>query len=107
MHEACFYRAGTLAVRARAIAGGRGPGARARAADGVDAATRRCSPSPSTATGRVVVVADSDLFGDDCLGELDHEDLWLNLVHWAAGAAFRRAAAPVDASAVEDAPGRR
>jgi hypothetical protein len=30
------------------------------------------------------VVADSDLFGDDCIGELDHEALWLNLVHWVA-----------------------
>src|SRR5262249_29820514 len=28
---------------------------------------------------------------------------WLNLVHWAAGGAFRRAAAPVDAPAAEDA----
>jgi hypothetical protein len=48
------------------------------------------------------VAADSDLFGDDCIGELDHEDLWLNLVHWAAGGAFRRAAVEVDAPAIED-----
>jgi hypothetical protein len=34
--------------------------------------------------GRVVVLADSDLFGDDCIGELDNESLWLNLVYWAA-----------------------
>ena len=34
---------------------------------------RRCSPPPSTAPGRVVVLADSDLFGDDCIGELGHE----------------------------------
>ena len=27
--------------------------------------------------GRVVVLADSDLFGDDCLDELDHRELWL------------------------------
>jgi hypothetical protein len=31
-----------------------------------------------------VVLADSDLFGDDCIGELDHRTLWLNLVYWAA-----------------------
>jgi hypothetical protein len=49
------------------------------------------------------VAADSDLFGDDCIGEFDHEALWLNLVHWAAGGAFRRAAAPVEAPALEDA----
>ena len=29
--------------------------------------------------GRVVVLADSDLFGDDCIDELDHAALWLNL----------------------------
>ena len=36
--------------------------------------------------GRVAVLADSDLFGDDCIDDLDHRDLWLNLVYWAAGA---------------------
>jgi hypothetical protein len=34
--------------------------------------------------GRVVVLADSDLFGDDCIGEYDHEALWTNLCCWAA-----------------------
>ncbi|MBV8220363.1 MAG: hypothetical protein JO325_18000 [Solirubrobacterales bacterium] len=34
--------------------------------------------------GRVVVLADSDLFGDDCIDELDHRTLWLNLCYWAA-----------------------
>jgi Family of unknown function (DUF6421) len=32
----------------------------------------------------VVVAADSDLFGDDCIGEHGHHELWVNLVHWAA-----------------------
>ena len=44
--------------------------------------------------GRVVVTADSDLFGDDCIGELDHERLWLNLLYWAAQPAFAAAAEP-------------
>jgi hypothetical protein len=34
--------------------------------------------------GRVVVLGDSDLFGDDCLDELDHRALWLNLCYWVA-----------------------
>jgi hypothetical protein len=34
--------------------------------------------------GRVVVLADSDLFGDDCIDELDHRTLWLNLCYWAS-----------------------
>jgi len=41
------------------------------------------------------VLADSDLFGDDCIGELDHRALWLNLLFWAAGTADAAAPAPV------------
>ncbi len=85
VHAACFYRASTLEV---------GEGAR------VLARTRETASTPGApllavaehGLGRVVVAADSDLFGDDCLGELDHEELWLNLVHWAAAHAFRRGA---------------
>jgi hypothetical protein len=32
--------------------------------------------------GRVVVLADSDLFGDDCIDDLDHRTLWLNIFYW-------------------------
>ena len=32
----------------------------------------------------MVVLADSDLFGDDCIDELDHRALWLNICYWAA-----------------------
>ncbi len=28
------------------------------------------------------VLADSDLFGDDCIDQLDHRSLWLNLIYW-------------------------
>ena len=49
--------------------------------------------------GRVVVLGDSDLFGDDCIDQLDHLALWLNLVCWATPAADGRAPAhPVSAS---------
>src|SRR4051794_3179357 len=87
VEEVCFYRAGSLT-----------PGAGARV-------LARTSPTASTpgaallaitehSAGRVVVVADSDLFGDDCIDELDHADLWRNLVHWAALPAL--AATPVE-----------
>jgi hypothetical protein len=46
--------------------------------------------------GRIVVLGDSDLFGDDCLGDLDHRTLWLNIMHWLA-----RPQAPVDTAASE------
>jgi hypothetical protein len=75
--DVCFYRATTLEagpnahVLARAGAGSSAPGA----------ALLVCTHHGA---GRVVVAADSDLFGDDCLGEHGHRDLWLNLLHWAA-----------------------
>ncbi len=87
---ACFYRAGTLRTT---------NGARVLAT----AAPTSSSPGAPLAAvtrhgaGRVVVLADSDLFGDDCLDDLDHEDLWLNLVTWAAHARFAEGL-PQDAS---------
>jgi hypothetical protein len=93
--SACFYRAGRLELRngaaelARASASASTPGATLLAAT-------------EHGAGRVVVAADSDLFGDDCLAQHDHEALWCNLVHWAAGAAFRRAAAPRTSAARDD-----
>ncbi|MDX6636902.1 MAG: hypothetical protein QOJ01_413 [Solirubrobacterales bacterium] len=82
--SACFYRAGTLSV-----ANGARPIARS---------SRTASPPGATLAavtehgeGRVVVLADSDLFGDDCIDELDHRALWVNLVYWAGESAFRSA----------------
>jgi hypothetical protein len=40
--------------------------------------------------GRVILVSDSSLFGDEHLREGDHERLWLNLFYWLAVPAFRR-----------------
>ena len=83
VERACFYRTGTLAIglanRARAIA-----------------RTRETASTPGAplavvtphGAGRVAALADSDLFGDDCISDLDHEELWLNLVYWAAQPAF-------------------
>jgi hypothetical protein len=52
--------------------------------------------------GRVVVVADSDLFGDDYLMRSDNRQLWLNLVYWAGLGAFRAASTPVVSEAAQD-----
>ena len=41
--------------------------------------------------GRVVVVTDSVLFGDERLSAFDHRQLWLNVGYWLAAPAFRRA----------------
>ena len=81
VRQACFYRASTLAAR---------DGARVVARTGPTASTPRAPLVAATVhgAGRVVALSDSDLFGDDCLGEFDHQALWLNLVYWAAGPSF-------------------
>lgn len=93
--RACFYRAGTLAV-----ANGAHVLARTHPSASIPAA-----PLAAAAThgrGRVIVLADSDLFGDDCIGDLDHETLWLNLVYWAAKPAFAAPEASTASAAASD-----
>ena len=80
----CFYRSGTVHTMngARVIA-------RTHPTASVPSA-----PLAATTThgrGRVAVLADSDLFGDDCIGELGHTAFWLNLVYWAAEPSFASA----------------
>jgi hypothetical protein len=52
--------------------------------------------------GRVVVVADSDVFGDDFLYRRDNRQLGLNLVYWVSLAAFRADVTPVVSEAAQD-----
>ena len=83
VHAACFYRAGTLDLR---------NGARplARTSPTASPPGAPLAAASQHGAGRVVVLADSDLFGDDCIAEPDHAELWLNLVYWAAQPAFAR-----------------
>ncbi|MGH2860100.1 MAG: DUF6421 family protein [Solirubrobacteraceae bacterium] len=89
---ACFYRATTIESR---------NGAR------VLARTHRSASVPGAplivasehGEGRVVVLGDSDLFGDDCISSLDHTALWLNIANWAS----RRAAAAPSRNTAGDA----
>ena len=85
VHEACFYRAGTVAL-------GNGGRVIARTHETADPPGAPLAAITEHGAGRVAVLADSDLFGDDCIGDLDHAALWLNLVYWAAGPAFAASA---------------
>jgi len=95
VNEACFYRAGTLAL---------GNGARviARTHPTASPAAAPLAAVLAHGEGRVVVLADSDLFGDDCIGDLDHRSLWLNLVYWAAEPAFHVPQRSVRSAAADD-----
>lgn len=84
--RACFYRAGWVKVDGDArIAWQAGPNAHPHDA-GVIALARH-------GAGRVVVVTDSVLFGDERIGTHDHLQLWLNLTHWLAAPRVTQASA--------------
>ncbi|WP_270889556.1 DUF6421 family protein [Pedococcus sp. 5OH_020] len=76
----CFYRSGVLDVSAA-------PQATVLARTGPSAhpASAPLAVATEFGDGRVVAFADSDLFGDDSIHELDHRALWSNAVTWAAG----------------------
>ncbi len=95
VHRACFYRTGTLALH---------NGGRVIARSSPSASPPRAPLAAITehGAGRVVVLADSDLFGDDCIGQLDNESLWLNLVYWAAQPAFAGVQTVIDSPARAD-----
>jgi hypothetical protein len=77
VQDAVFYRSGVLDLAdGVSVVARSGPGA-APAAAPLIAATAH-------GRGRVVVSADSDLFGDDCIEEFGHTQLWLNIAYWAA-----------------------
>ena len=79
--DACFYRAGVLEVRNGAHA----------IAHSHPTASIPGAPLAALAEhgdGRVAVFADSDLFGNDCIGDLDHEKLWADVIYWLAEPTF-------------------
>ncbi|GHH63174.1 hypothetical protein GCM10017673_03580 [Streptosporangium violaceochromogenes] len=75
--RACFYRSGVLAGPAHATV-------LFRTSPTADPAGEPLALAVRHGEGRLVVLADSDLFGDDSIGDLDHATLWGNLVTWAA-----------------------
>jgi hypothetical protein len=77
VESVCLYRAGVLAASNGALV-------LARSHQTASIPGAPLILAAEHGAGRVVVLADSDLFGDDCLDELDHRALWLNLCTWAA-----------------------
>ena len=82
--RACFLRAGSCTVKD----GARAAWCASAQAHPADACVIGCAEFGS---GRIVVVTDSLIFGDEHIGEHDHRQLWLNIVHWLAAPAYRRA----------------
>jgi hypothetical protein len=95
VQRACLYRATT-------IDGPAGARVLARTATSATVPGAPVIVASEHGDGRVVVLGDSDLFGDDCIGELDHEALWCNLVYWVARPPARRPASERDSEPGED-----
>lgn len=89
---ACFYRAGVLQLNSpKALP------VLVTSSDATVAGAPLIAAVPAGA-GRVVVAADSDLFGDDSIADLEHRRLWLNLVTWAGTGRAGAASSVADAS---------
>jgi uncharacterized protein DUF6421/uncharacterized protein DUF4350 len=75
---ACFYRSGVLSIT--------NPDAvvLAKTSSAADPAEQPLAVALQFGRGRLVVFADSDLFGDDSIGDYDHLTLWSNAITWAA-----------------------
>src|SRR4051794_11743271 len=95
---ACFYRAGTLAI----TDAGADVQVLARTAPSASTPHAPLAAAVRHGRGRVVAFADSDLFGDDCLGDLGHEALWTNAMAWVAAAAYGTPAAGAASEAKAD-----
>ena len=95
VHDVGFYRAGVVAADA--------PGGLVLRTSGTaDPPGAGLVAAVPYGDGRVVVAADSDLFGDDFLLRRDHRQLWLNLAYWASLHAFQADATPVVSDAAQD-----
>ncbi|MEU7748784.1 DUF6421 family protein [Nonomuraea sp. NPDC049158] len=88
---ACFYRSGALTLADSSVdatAAGARPSVDATvlfaSSGSADPAGAPLAVAVRHGRGRVVVFADSDLFGDDSIEDYDHRVLWGNVVTWAA-----------------------
>ena len=88
VRSACLYRATTISASngARVLA-------RSHSTASVPGAPLIVASEHGA--GHVVVLADSDLFGDDCIDQLDHRALWLNIVYWATRSGSEVSSTPV------------
>jgi Family of unknown function (DUF6421)/Domain of unknown function (DUF4350) len=80
VEQACFYQAGSCRAN-----GGAAIALRSSTQAGLIGIVQH-------GKGRVALITDSLLFGDEYFDEYSHRQLWLNLLYWIAGPAFARTA---------------
>jgi hypothetical protein len=88
-----LYRAGVIDVDGAAAStpAGSGPLVLLRSSPHASTPDAPLAVALPVDAGRVVVVADSDLVGDDSIDDNDQRRFWVNLVTWAAGTPSRSA----------------
>ncbi|NHN55566.1 hypothetical protein G9U51_07205 [Calidifontibacter sp. DB0510] len=79
VEQICFYRSGVIEV-----ADGAPVQVLARTSATAFPAGEALAVTTTFGEGRVVVLADSDIIGDDSIDELDNARFWSNLVLWAS-----------------------
>ena len=80
VEKVCFYQAGSCRGGTIALS--------ARSGAGLVSLVRH-------GKGRVALIADSMLFGDEHLTDFSHRQLWLNLIYWVSAPAFNRTVPPI------------
>ncbi len=90
VESVCLYRAGALEVAPTTNAE-----VFLRSSEHASPAEAALGVAVKHGAGRVVVLADSDLFGDDSINDCDNRQLWTNIAGWLANA---RAAARANQS---------
>jgi hypothetical protein len=85
VRTACFYRSGALRTASGQVL--------LSSSATADPANAPLAVAVRAGAGRVVVFADSDLFGDDSIADHEHATLWTNVVTWAAGEPAGKSAA--------------
>lgn len=81
VEEVCLYRAGVLDVASSVDAE-----IFMRTSEHAVPALAPLGIAVQHGLGRVVVLSDSDLFGDDSIDDCDNKQLWLNIAGWLANA---------------------
>ena len=93
--EVTFARAGTLVAEDESAI-------LVRTSDAADPPRAGLLAAVARGAGRVVAVADSDLFGDDFFDREAHQRLWQNVVYWLGLPAFEAEREPVASPAAAD-----
>ncbi len=95
--QVCFYQGGSCQATGSASIALRASGQASPGNAGLIGIARH-------GMGRVMLITDSLLFGDEHINDFSHRRLWLNLIYWVSAPAFARTVATAPASKAAQSP---